>query len=87
MAQRRLIELAADDPKHPRNEAGRKQFVIDANAVLEALLLEYGVDAAIAALKKHHFKSDSYDSVVRQLHEKALVRAAERKPDAVQQVE
>lgn len=81
MAKRRLIDLAADDPAHPRNTAGREQFVIDANAVLEALLLEYGVDVAIAAFKKHHFKSDSYDSVVKQLHEKALLRVAERRPD------
>jgi hypothetical protein len=74
----RLIDLAADNPAH-RHPKGRDQFVIDANAILESLLLQYGVDDALAALKSHDFKGDNYHSVAKQLHDAAQVRWAARR--------
>jgi hypothetical protein len=74
---RRLIDAVASDPGRPWAESTRKTFVIDANAILEALLLEYGVEAALAALVKHGF-AGAYRYAAEPLYEKALQRRANR---------
>ena len=76
---RRLIDAVASDAGRPWVESTRNQFVIDANAILEALLLEYGVEAALAALVKHGFSpTGEYRYAAEPLYEKALQRRANR---------
>ena len=69
-----LIDFAADSTPRPRKGKGRRTFVADANAALQALLLKYGVEAAIAAVEESPYKSKSYKSVVKRLHEFAGIR-------------
>ncbi len=45
-----LIEAVSGDPNADIKDNTRRQRVIDANAILEALLLEYGVEAALEAV-------------------------------------
>jgi hypothetical protein len=76
---RRLIDAVAEDPSRPWSDDTRKQFVIDANAIFEALLLEYGVEAALAAVVKHGFSpGGEYRYAAQPLYEKALERRAGR---------
>jgi hypothetical protein len=57
----------------------RNQFVIDANAIFEAMLLEYGVEAALAALVKQGFSpTGEYRYAAEPLYEKALERRDSR---------
>lgn len=73
----RLIKLAANDPSRIRSDASRDQFAIDANAVLEAMLLEYGIEAAVRAVANQGFKGD-YRPVISPLFEFAVQRRAAR---------
>lgn len=76
---RRLIDAVAEDPSRPWSETTRETFIIDANAILEALLLEYGVEAALEAVKKQGFSpSGNYRYAATPLFEKALERRADR---------
>jgi hypothetical protein len=77
---RRLIDAVAEDPSRPWCEKTREQFVIDANAIYEALLLEYGVEAALAALVKQGFSpTGEYRYAAEPLYQKALERRAKRR--------
>ena len=74
-----LIEAVAEDPNVDIKENTRQQRVIDANAILEALLLEYGVDAALKAVVNQGFSADgNYGTIARQLYDFALERKAAR---------
>lgn len=73
----RLIDAVAQDPDRPWKENTREQFVIDANAVLEALLVENGVDATLAALERQGFRG-RYRHVVEPLYQEAVSRRARR---------
>jgi hypothetical protein len=77
---RRLIEAVADDPKIPwSDETRRTTFVSDANAILESLLLSYGIEAALKAVVEKGYSPDgNYRYAVERLHAKALERRAER---------
>lgn len=76
---RRLIEAVLEDPGKPWGDETRKQFIIDANAILEALLLEYGVEAALAALANQGFSpTGEYRYAAEPLYKKALERRAAR---------
>jgi hypothetical protein len=76
---RRLIDAVAEDPSRPWKENTRNQFVIDANAIFEALLLEYGVEAALEAVVKHGFSSTGeYRYAAVPLHEMAVARRTAR---------
>jgi hypothetical protein len=76
---RRLIDAVAKDPSHPWGEKTRNQFVIDANAIFEALLLEYGVEAALTALVKQGFSpTGKYRYAAEPLYQKAVERRATR---------
>ena len=54
-----------------------KTFEADANAVLEAMILEYGVAGAEKAASKH-FKSGCYGSVAQHLWHAAKIREQRR---------
>jgi hypothetical protein len=69
----RLIEAVAQDPDRLWKENTRDQFVIDANAILEALLAETGVEATLAALKRQGFRGH-YRQVVEPLYREAISR-------------
>lgn len=73
----RLIDSVADDPARQWKDNTRDQFAIDANAVLEALLAEYGVEAALAAVERQGFKG-AYRHVVEPLHAEAVARRFKR---------
>jgi len=76
---RRLIDAVTTDPDRPWSERTREQAVVDANAILEALLLEYGVEAALQALVNQGFSpTGEYRYVAEPLFEKAVKRRAER---------
>ena len=76
---RRLIDAVASDPKRPWNDKTRKQFVIDANAILEALLLRYGVDDALAAVVEQGFSpGGEYRYAAQPLYDKAVERRTKR---------
>jgi hypothetical protein len=85
---RRLVEAVLEEPSRPWGEETRKQFVIDANAILEALLLEYGVETALTALVKQGFSpTGEYRYAVEPLFQKALERRAARLAKKGQQAE
>jgi hypothetical protein len=85
---RRLIEAVLADPDRRWGEETRTQFVIDANAILESLLLEYGVEAALVALVNQGFSpTGEYRYAAEPLYQKALERRADRKAKKGQQVE
>ena len=74
-----LIEAVAEDENADIKDNTRRQRVIDANAILEALILEYGVDASLDAVVKQGFSSSgNYGSVARQLYEFAMKRKSLR---------
>lgn len=76
---RRLIDAVAEDPSRPWSDKTRQQFIIDANALFEALLLEYGVKAALAAVVKHGFSpTGEYRYAAEPLYEKAVERRTNR---------
>ena len=76
---RRLIDAVATDPKRPWIAKTREQFRIDSNAILEALLLEYGVEGALAAVIKQGFSSTGeYRYAAVPLFDKAVERRAQR---------
>jgi hypothetical protein len=78
-SMRRLIDAVASDPKRPWKDKTRRQFVIDANAIFEAMLLTYGVEAALAALVKQGYSpGGEYRYAAEPLYRKALERRAER---------
>jgi hypothetical protein len=82
----RLIDSVAGDPDRPWKDNARDQFAIDANAVLEALLAEYGVEAALAAVERQGLKG-AYRHVIEPLHAEAVARRLKRQaaggtPDA-----
>jgi hypothetical protein len=75
-----LIEAVSGDPNADIKDNTRRQRVIDANAILEALLLEYGVEAALEAVVKQGFSSGgNYGTITRQLYECAVQRKSERR--------
>jgi hypothetical protein len=85
---RRLIEAVLEDPGRPWGEETRKQFIIDENAILEALLLEYGVAAALTALVNQGFSpTGEYRYAAEPLYQKALERRAARLAKGGQQAE
>jgi hypothetical protein len=73
----RLIDSVASDPERPWKDNTRDQFAIDANAVLEALLAEYGVEAALDAVERQGFKG-AYRHVVEPLYAEAVARRLKR---------
>jgi len=76
---RRLIDSVAEDSSLPWSESTRKTFISDANAIFEALLLEYGVEAALEAVKKHGYSpTGDYRYAAVPLFDKALKRRANR---------
>jgi hypothetical protein len=77
MSRLRLIDAVALDPVLPWQDNTRDQFAIDANAVLEALLAEYGVEAAVAAVERQGFRGH-YRHVVERLHAEASARRTRR---------
>ena len=77
MSRLRLIDAVADDPTLPWQANTRDQFAIDANAVLEALLAEYGAEAALAAVERQGFRGH-YRHVVERLHAEAVARRVRR---------
>jgi hypothetical protein len=80
---RRLIDAIANDPELDWKDNTREQFVIDANAILEALLVEHGVEATLAALKAQGFQGH-YRHVVEPLHAEAVARRRRRAGDAAE---
>jgi hypothetical protein len=78
---RRLIDAIANDSERDWKDNTREQFVIDANAVLEALLVEHGVEATLAAPKAQGFRGH-YRPVVAPLYAEAVARRARRAGDA-----
>lgn len=79
-----LIEAVAEDENANIKDNTRRQRVIDANAILEALILEYGVDAALEAVVKQGFSpSGNYGPIARQLHKLAEERKTLRTRDFV----
>jgi hypothetical protein len=76
---RRLIDAVASDPKRPWGDRTRSQFVIDANAIIEALLLRHGVEDALTALVEQGFSpGGEYRYAAQPLYDKALERRAKR---------
>lgn len=76
---RRLIDAVAEDPSRPWSKKTREQFVIDANAIFEALLLKYGVEQALAAVIEQGFSpTGEYRYAAEPLYKKALERRAKR---------
>jgi hypothetical protein len=74
-----LIEAVAEDQNVAIKDNTRRQRVIDASAILEALLLECGVEAALEALVRQGFSPGSnYGTIARQLHAAAVERKAAR---------
>jgi len=74
-----LIETVINDPKRPwRANATPVAARNDANCVLEALLAEYGLDAAAGALKKQGLKGD-YQYIIEPLHAEAVARRLQRR--------
>jgi len=69
----RLIDAVANDADRAWKDNTRVQFAIDANAVLEALLAEHGVEGALAALTNQGFRG-RYRHVVEPLHAEAVAR-------------
>ncbi|HAI14571.1 MAG TPA: hypothetical protein DCM28_22890 [Phycisphaerales bacterium] len=49
----------------------------DSSCVLEALLAEYGIDAAVDALKRQGFAGD-YRYLIKPLYEEAILRRSNR---------
>lgn len=81
---RRLIEAVAKDHQHTWSDATQKQFVIDSNAILEALILQYGIDAAVSAIVEQGYSpGGNYRSAANHLFDKALERKAQRRTEAV----
>jgi hypothetical protein len=56
------------------------QARVDANCVFESLLAQCGVDAAVEAIQKQGLRGD-YRFVIEALHEEAVQRRSNRKPD------
>jgi len=76
---RRLIDAVAADPKRPWSDETRQQFIIDANAIFEAMLLTYGVEAALAAVVKQGYSpGGEYRYAAEPLYLKAVERRAKR---------
>lgn len=76
---RRLIDAVAEDPNRPWVKKTRNQFVIDANAIFEALLLEFGIEAALAAVVNQGFSpTGEYRYAAEPLYQKAIERRAKR---------
>ena len=73
MSRLRLIDAVADDPTLPWQANTRDQFAIDANAVLA----EYGAEAALAAVERQGFRGH-YRHVVERLHAEAVARRVRR---------
>jgi hypothetical protein len=73
----RLIDAVAEDPDRPWKDNTRDQFAIDANAILEALLAETGVEATLAALQRQGFRGH-YRHVVEPLYREAISRRGRR---------
>jgi hypothetical protein len=72
----------------PGSEKTRNQFVIDANAIFEALLLEYDVEAALAAVVKQGFSpTGEYRYAAEPLYQKAVERRARRQAKATEAAE
>jgi hypothetical protein len=77
---KRIIKAVATDPTVPWDNSTRKQFVPDANAILEALIAKYGVDKALAALAEQGFNGgkSSYLYAANQLYREAKSRQSRR---------
>jgi hypothetical protein len=76
---RRLIDAVAEDPKRPWGDKTREQFIIDANAIFEALLLKYGVEEALAAVVEQGFSpTGEYRYAAEPLYDKAVERRTNR---------
>lgn len=72
---RRLIEAVLEEKGKSWKKATKTTFVTDANAILEALLLQYGVEAAVEALvNQGRSETSNYTSSIRRLYEKACER-------------
>ena len=76
---RRSIDSVAEDQSLPWSDSTRKTFISDANAIFEALLLEYGVEAALEAVKKHGYSpTGQYRYAAVPLFDKAVKRRDNR---------
>jgi hypothetical protein len=74
----RLINAVAEDPNRSWKDNTRDQLAIDANAVLEALLAEHWIDAALVALERQGFWG-KYRHVVEPLYHEAVARRIKRR--------
>ena len=76
---KRLIKATMDDPCNNWGKNTLKQVEIDANALFEVLLIEYGVEQALSLLVKHGYSPDGeYRYVSEPLYSKALERKSIR---------
>jgi len=73
----RLIDEVTNDADLPWKDNTRDQFAIDSNAVLEALLAEYGVEAAVIAVHRQGFRG-KYRHIIERLHPIAVARRTTR---------
>jgi hypothetical protein len=76
---KRLIQATLDDNCDIWGENTLKQAEADANALYDVLLIEYGVEQALALLIKNGYSPDGeYRYVAEPLFSKALERKANR---------
>lgn len=52
----------------------KRTHYIDASVAFEAMLAEYGLDGALAAIKNQGMGGDTYDSAIRPFYEEAVRR-------------
>jgi len=78
---KRIIDAVPSDPKRPWNNTTRREtFPADANAILEALIAEYGVEATLEALVKQGFSpTGDYRYAAQPLYEEAIARRQQRR--------
>ncbi|MEX0653665.1 MAG: hypothetical protein WD534_18685 [Phycisphaeraceae bacterium] len=69
-----IVSAVIADKADAWNESTAKTAAIDAQAVLEALIAEYGIDATVNALNNQGFRGDSFKYLVKPLHEMAADR-------------
>lgn len=75
---KRIIDAVADDPARDWNATTRDEtFPADANAILEALIAEHGVEATLEALVNQGFSGD-YRYAAKPIFDEANRRRTQR---------
>ncbi len=69
-----MKQLIAAVAQQKEVDATRKQFVIDSNCLLEALLAAMTIEQIDQAIKDHGLKGPGYGSAARDLRKEALKR-------------